>query len=255
MPTPVPFDLPTNALAGKVVVITGASRGLGKGMAARFASHGAALGLCARNEPVPPAGSTAVCAKVDVTDEVAMESFAHAVASTLGPIDLWINNAGVLGPVGPQRDQSSKETAWALLVNIGGVATGTRVFTERARSWEPALRVLVNISSGAGRSSYEGWSVYGATKAAVDRLTQVVALEEPDVLCHAVAPGVVETEMQVQVRELDDADFPAVDRFRDIHQRGSANSPAWVADHLAGILIGSLMPDEVLYRVPDEHPA
>lgn len=114
--------------------------------------------------------------------------------------------------------------------------------------------MLVNISSGAARSPYEGWAVYGATKAAVDQYTKTVAVEEPQVLCHSVAPGVVETAMQEQVRALDQGTFPAVDRFRRIHADGRGNSPAWVADHLAGILLGTLTPDEVLYRIPDEHP-
>ena len=60
--------------------------------------------------------------------------------------------------------------------------------------------------------------------------------------------------MQEQVRALHAEVFPTVDRFRQIHAQGRANSPAWVADHLAGILLGTLTPDEVSYRIPDEHP-
>lgn len=253
MTSPVPFDLPAGALEGKVVVVTGASRGLGAGMAVRFAEHGAALGLCARTEPDPPPGSPAICGTVDVTDAAAVDDFAGAVAGDLGPIDLWVNNAGVLGPMGPQRDHDPDEVAQALLVNIGGVANGTQAFTRRARTWPPVPRVLVNISSGVARSVYEGWSIYGATKAAIDHFTEIVAAEEPDVVCHAVAPGVVETDMQATIRAANEATFPAVDRFRRIHADGTANSPAWVADHLAAILTSAFTPDEVVYRIPSEH--
>lgn len=248
------FDLPEGALRGRVVAITGASRGLGAGMAVRFAELGASLGLCARSEPEPPPGVPAVCARVDVATAIEVEGFAHAVVSTLGPIDLWINNAGILGPVGPARTIPAEAVDDALRVNVGGVVNGTRAFVARARSWSAGRRALVNISSGAGRSGYAGWSVYGATKAAVDRFTEVVAVEEPDLVCASVAPGVVETAMQEEVRRSDVVDFPAVDRFRRIHAEGTANSPSWVADHLAAILLGSLRPDDVLYRVPDEHP-
>ncbi|MBA3280799.1 MAG: SDR family NAD(P)-dependent oxidoreductase [Acidimicrobiia bacterium] len=254
MASPVPFDLPADALTGKVVVVTGASRGLGAGLAVRFAAHGASLGLCARTKPQPPAGSAAVCAVVDVTDPTAVEGFAGAVTATLGPIDLWVNNAGVLDPMGPQRDHDSSEVDRALLVNIGGVANGTRTFTRRARSWPRGRRVLVNITSGAARSTYAGWSIYGATKAAVDHFTETVGVEEPDIVCHAVAPGVVETDMQVAVRATDEATFPAVDRFRQIHADGAANTPAWVADHLAALVTGTLTPEGCVYRVPAEHP-
>lgn len=254
MASPVPFDLPADALAGKVVVVTGASRGLGAGLAARFAALGASLGLGARTEPHTPVGSQAVCAVVDVTDAAAVEGFAGAVSATLGPVDLWVNNAGVLDPMGPQRDHDPNEVDRALLVNIGGVANGTRTFTRGARSWPPGRRVLVNITSGAARSTYAGWSIYGATKAAVDRFTETVALEEPDVVCHAVAPGVVETDMQAAIRAVDEATFPAVGRFRQIHADRAATTPAWVADHLAALVTGSLTPDECVYRVPAEHP-
>jgi NAD(P)-dependent dehydrogenase (short-subunit alcohol dehydrogenase family) len=112
--------------------------------------------------------------------------------------------------------------------------------------------VLVNITSGAARSVYPGWSIYGATKAAVDHFTEIVAAEEPGVVCHAVAPGVVDTDMQAQIRTHDEGTFPAVARFRELQRTGAWNSPAWVADHLLGLLAGTLAPGDVVYRVPDE---
>lgn len=253
MATALPFDLASDALEGKVIVVTGASRGLGAGLAARFADLGASLGLCARGEPAAPRGPRSLTGSVDVTDGARLARFAEAVAASLGPIDLWVNNAGILGPVGPLRSLDPAAVDQAFRVNVGGVANGTRAFCALSRGWPAGRRVLVNITSGAARSIYEGWSVYGATKAAVDQLTQVVAVEEPQVLCHAVAPGVVETAMQVEVRGLRADVFPDVDRFQQIHAEGRANSPTWVADHLAGILLGALTPDQVRYRVPDEH--
>jgi NAD(P)-dependent dehydrogenase (short-subunit alcohol dehydrogenase family) len=248
----VPFDLPRSHLEGKVAVITGASRGLGAGIAERFAEHGVVLGLCARTEPKAPTGARCLTGAVDVSDARTLDRFASAVASSLGPIDLWINNAGVLEPMGPQRLHDPAEVDRALRVNVGGVANGTRSFTQRCRGWVPARRVLVNVSSGAARSIYEGWSVYGATKAAVDHFTEIVAAEEPGVLCHAVAPGVVDTEMQAQIRTHDEASFPAIERFRQLHAEGTWNSPAWVADHLLGLLAGTWAPPTVVVRLPDE---
>jgi NAD(P)-dependent dehydrogenase (short-subunit alcohol dehydrogenase family) len=249
---PVPFDLPADALRGKVAVITGASRGLGAGLAARFAEHGLLLGLCARHEPIPPAGARAIAASVDVTDSERLDTFATVVGNELGPIDLWVNNAGVLDPMGPQAGLDPAAVDLALRVNVGGVVNGTRSFTRRARTWPAGRRALVNITSGAARSVYPGWSIYGATKAAVDHFTEVVAAEEPALTCHAVAPGVVDTDMQAQIRAHGEETFPAVARFREIQRSGAWNSPAWVADHLLGLLAGTLTPDEVVYRVPDE---
>lgn len=246
------FDLDPSSLSGRVAVITGASQGLGAGMAARLAELGMVLGLCARTRPPLPPGAKGVTASVDVVDATAVDDFAQQVSDAYGEIAIWINNAGVLEPTGPQRDHDPAASDRALLVNIGGVANGTRAFTRRARSWPEAPRLLVNISSGAARSVYEGWSIYGATKAAVDHFTEIIDAEEPSVRCHAVAPGVVDTPMQALIRSKSASTFPAVDRFHRLHRYGTWNSPAWVADHVAAIFTGELVPSEVVYRVPDE---
>lgn len=252
MAAAVPFDLPVDELEGKVAFITGASRGLGAGLAARFAEHGVQLGLCARREPDRPEGSEAITGAVDVTDVARLERFADVVAETLGPIDLWINNAGVLDPMGPLRELEPDHISKALAINVGGVITGTQIFIDRSAAAPDARRALINVSSGAASSIYEGWSVYGAAKAAVDQLTRVVAVEEPHLVCHSVAPGVVDTDMQTYIREQDAETFPAIDRFTGIYEQGAWNSPAWIADHLLAILAGTLDPGDVVYRVPDE---
>ncbi|WP_426572967.1 SDR family NAD(P)-dependent oxidoreductase [Aquihabitans sp. McL0605] len=252
MPATPSFELDPDLLRGKVAVVTGASKGLGEGIAARFAELGIDVGLCARTEPKAPSGVRALTGAVDVTDSDRLEAFAGAVERQLGPIDLWVNNAGILGPVGPQRDHDPLDVAQALAVNIGGVMNGTRCFTHHGRTGPTGRRVLVNISSGAATSIYQGWSVYGATKAAVDQFTRITAAEEPGVYCYSVAPGVVDTEMQTQIRRQQPEAFPAVERFEQIHREGAWNSPAWVAEHLAGLLTGALKPEAVVYRVPDE---
>lgn len=252
MAADVPFVLDRELLRGKVAVITGASRGLGAGIAARFASYGVDVGLCARTEPAAPQGVRALTGAFDITDAKAVDRFATAVASHLGPIDMWINNAGVLEPMGPQRLHQTADMYHSLAVNVGGVANGTQAFSTRARGWVPARRVLVNISSGAATSIYEGWSIYGAAKAAVNHFTEIIAAEEPGLLCYAVAPGLVDTDMQSEIRRQDARTFPAVDRFRQVAAEGAFNSPEWVADHLLGLLAGTLAPERVVYRVPDE---
>ena len=110
-------------VAGKVAVVTGASRGLGAGLAAHFATSGMHLGLCALHRPrlVARTRPTAhdgrvesaeapVCAAVDVADGDAVAAFADAVIARFGRIDLWVNNAGVLGPIGPLADTDPAET-------------------------------------------------------------------------------------------------------------------------------------------------
>ena len=101
--------------------------------------------------------------------------------------------------------------------------------------------MLVNISSGAATKPYEGWAAYCASKAAVDQLTRVVALEEARARparrtpCH---PGLVDTDMQAAIRASDEASFPEVERFRRAAAEHRFNSPAWVAEHILALAFG-----------------
>jgi len=251
-------------VAGKVAVITGASRGLGAGLAVHFAAAGLHLGLCARHRPslVVATRPTAregrvvsaeapVRAAVDVTDYDGLAAFVDDVVTRFGRIDLWINNAGVVAPIGPLATADPDEIGRNISVNVIGVLHGSSLFAEHVRS-RPGGGVLINISSGAGTRPYAGWGAYCAAKAAVDQLTRVVALEEAahGLAAYAVAPGVIDTDMQVAVRAAPAADFPDVVRFRQIATEGAFNSPAWVADHLLTIAFGSHRPSQVTVRLP-----
>lgn len=240
-------------LNGRVVVITGASRGLGAGMAEWFAAQGARIGICARHEPAVPAGATAVSAAVDVTDGASIEAFARRVAAELGTIDLWVNNAGVLEPVVAQRDLSPADLATHLAINVGGVLSGTQAYLHHLDDGDRA-GALVNISSGASLSGRPGWSAYCAGKAAVDRLTETVALEEPERLPIAlsVSPGLIDTDMQALIRDQTVEVMPDVDWFRRRKADGAMNSPGHVAQVIAGWVFGGSPPDSVFCRVPDE---
>jgi NAD(P)-dependent dehydrogenase (short-subunit alcohol dehydrogenase family) len=254
------------ALSGKVAVITGASRGLGAGMAAHLASEGLMLGLCARHRPemvaatrprahdgvvepaVPP-----VCAAVDVTDADAVEQFAASVVERFGRVDLWVNNAGLLAPIGPLADAAPEELARHIEVNVTGVLLGSRWFARHVRQ-RGGGGVLVNISSGAARKPYMGWAAYCAAKAAVDLCSEVLALEgRPHGLrAYAVAPGAVDTDMQAMIRDTDESDFPEVARFVELHARGAYNTPSWVADRVLDLAFGGAAVTQVRLRVPPE---
>jgi benzil reductase ((S)-benzoin forming) len=241
-------------LRGRVAVVTGASRGLGAGLAASFVAAGLRVGVCARSSPVLRSGPDVVARRVDVTDAPAVAAFAREVAAHLGPIDLWVNNAGVLEPIGPLRDADAGEVAHHLAVNVGGVVNGTLAYL-RHRHEVGSGGVLVNVSSGAARHGYEGWGPYCAGKAAVDRLTEVVALEEArhGLRAYAVAPGVVDTDMQAAIRATPAERFPAVERFHALKRAGAFNTPGHVADHLLRLAFDpAARPDGWEVRVPDE---
>ncbi|MGH2685962.1 MAG: SDR family NAD(P)-dependent oxidoreductase [Actinomycetota bacterium] len=234
-----------------VAVVTGASRGLGAGLAERFLKRDVRVAGCARTEPALPGALTAA---VDVTDAAAVTAFTERVAAELGPIDLWVNNAGVLEPVGPLRDLDPDDVEAHLRVNIMGVVHGTQAYARHVRSRDGG-GVLVNISSGAALRGRAGWAAYCAGKAAVDRITEAVQLEEEDagLRAHAVAPGVVDTDMQVQIRATDPSRFPDVGRFHELKRQEAFNTPAYVADQLLAISFDPAhRPDSVVLRLPHE---
>jgi len=263
-PAALPADLPAGRPAaggaggpvvppGSVAVVTGASRGLGAGLAASFAAAGLSLGLCARELPAPVGDAPVVRQSLDVADAEELERFADDVVARFGRIDLWVNNAGVLEPTGPLVEARPEELRRHVDTNVLGVLHGTGVFARHVRS-RAGGGVLVNVSSGAATRPYEGWAAYCAAKAAVAMATEVVALEEArhGLWAYAVAPGVVDTDMQAAVRATPEDQFPAVRRFLDAHREGRFNSPSWVARFLLELAFGDPRPDAVALRVPEE---
>lgn len=215
---------------GRVAVITGASRGIGAGLARSFHARGLRLGLCARSEPdrgaVPEDPERVLERRVDVRDLAALEDFAEEVESRLGPIDLWVNNAGLLAPIGMTREVPPEAFARIVEVNLLGVYHGCRVHLRRLHA-AGRRGTIVNIGSGAAVHAYEGWGGYCATKAAVHQLTRVLAREEKGAgnRVYCLMPGVIASGMQELIRGQDEADFPAVGRFRELHREGQLLDP------------------------------
>jgi benzil reductase ((S)-benzoin forming) len=237
-------------------VITGASRGLGAGLAEAFRERGLRLGLCARSAPVLAESADVVARRLDVRDPAAVAAFAGEVEARFGAIDLWINNAGLLAPIDPLRDVAADAARAHLEVNVVGVLLGTQAFVRHLRR-RGGEGVLVNISSGAARKPYAGWSVYCAAKAAVDRMTECVALEEAasGLRAYALAPGVIDTDMQALIRATPAARFPDVARFVEMKRANDFNTPGFVAEHILAIAFDpAARPAEVCVRLPDEDP-
>lgn len=223
-------------VAGKTAVITGASRGIGAGLASAFHTAGMNLALCARGESAVPDGDRVISARFDVTDEAAMEAFCAQAEARFGHIDLWINNAGVLAPIGPLREIEVADFRRHLDINVTGVFLGTRAYVRHLHRVGGG-GVLVNISSGAARNGYAGWSAYCAGKAAVDLLTESVAIEEQAIglRAHAVAPGVIDTAMQELIRGTSADKFPMVDKFHAMKENDTFSSPEHVAREMLAL--------------------
>lgn len=148
-----------------------------------------------------------------------------------------INNAGMLQPVGPLGSQGDADIARALALNLGAPLILADAFV--AATGHCTDRRIVHISSGAARNAYAGWSVYGATKAGLDQHARAVALEQhPGLRIASLAPGVVDTDMQAEVRASDAGHFPQHARFAALKADGQLSTPASAARRLADHLLG-----------------
>jgi len=241
-------------LTGRTAVVTGASRGIGAGIAEELHARGLNLAVCARSPAALPAADRVLVECLDVTDAEAVSRFTGLAEARFGTIDLWINNAGVLEPIAPLRDVSVEDFRHHVDVNLTGVFLGAQAFVHHVRGRE-GEGVLVNVSSGAAQHAYPGWSAYCAAKAAVDRLTECIALEEADadLRAYAVAPGVVDTHMQDLIRASTAADFPRVEQFKEMKRLGHFNTAAFVARELLALAFDPARRDDgVLVRLPNE---
>ena len=246
-----------------VAVVTGAARGIGAGLAAYFTGRGFRLGLCSRTPPEVPSGAEAVVAALDVADATAVDRFAGAVVDRFGRIDLWVNNAGVLDPIGPLADADPVALERHLATNVLGVMHGTAAFARHVRG-RPGTGSVVNVSSGAATSAYRGWAAYCGSKAAVEMVTEVVGLEEAGhgLAAYAVAPGVVDTAMQADIRATPADVFPDVARFQQLYDDGAFLTPTWVGECIlercfdpATRWVAEPGRGAVHFRVPEPPPA
>ncbi|MBU6488431.1 MAG: SDR family oxidoreductase [Burkholderiales bacterium] len=149
---------------------------------------------------------------------------------------LLVNNAGTLGPVGPSSVQPPLEVGRAVALNVAAPLMLSSAFC--AATAEVPDRRIVHVSSGAARTPYAGWNIYCATKAALDHHARAAALDaERGLRIASVAPGVVDTDMQAQIRGVDDARFPMRERFEQMKRNGQLTSPEEAAGNLVGYLL------------------
>lgn len=219
-----------------LVWISGASAGIGAALAASVPFPDARVIDLSRS------GGTVEHFRVDLSDPLdwvrVEEHFAAELAGYQGDRVVFVHNAGTIVPIGPATTVDPEEYTRAVLLNSAAPQILGRAFL-RATADLTCERDLVLLSSGAARKPYPGWSAYNAGKAAVEHWVRTVGAEVNGCRVIAVAPGVVDTAMQTEIRSVGEKDFPAVDRFRELQSSGELTTPAQAARGIWSVLAGS----------------
>lgn len=210
-------------------IVTGHSRGLGQAVAAEFMARGIAVMGVSRKSSSALAGNELLTEiSLDLADAKAVIQWLQmpVLSSFASGADqlILINNAGLVTPVAPPTRQSLPEVARSVALNV----TAPLLLTAGLVQTVPECNDfrVVQISSGAARTAYAGWSVYCATKAAMDHYSRAVQLDDVDGLkMVSLAPGVIDTDMQTQLRATPQANFPNLKRFVEMKNEGALTPP------------------------------
>jgi NAD(P)-dependent dehydrogenase (short-subunit alcohol dehydrogenase family) len=187
------------SLVGKIVAITGGARGIGRATAAALISQGARVAIgdvdvALAQKAAQELGGGTIALPLDVTDRASFDAFLTTVESELGPLDVLINNAGIM-PIGPFVEETDATAKRMIDINLHGVIFGSKLALER---FLPRGRGhLVNVASSAGKSGFPGGATYCATKHAVVGLSEAIRAEVYDhgIDVSIVMPIPVNTEL------------------------------------------------------------
>jgi benzil reductase ((S)-benzoin forming) len=236
---------PTATAADRLVIVTGASRGLGHALARALFVPGTQLLTMSRGpcELAPLAGAEHEGWQVDLAEPLPLaerlDAWLHRLPGARLRSIVFVHNAATLSTPAALGEVPLPELVRAARVNLEAPLLLSAAFLRATTGWTGRKQLLF-ISSGLGRSAMAGAASYCATKAGLDHLARALALEEaarPNG-AHVVslAPGVIDTDMQVQLRGADPAAFVARSRFVDLHQGGQLLSPAAVAAKIVAYL-------------------
>lgn len=224
-------------MAASLIWISGASSGIGEALARTVPDEGArVIGISRR----APAGIEHL--EADLSDASSWSdvgaSFERELAGFAGERVVFVHAAGTLEPIGFAGEVPTEAYTANVVLNSAVPQVLGHRFLAAVADIE-ASRHLVMLTSGAASSVYEGWSSYGAAKAAIDQWVRDVGAEQSrrgGVHVMAVAPGTVDTGMQAQLRAVAEDDFPQRQKFLDLHEAGRLSDPDDVARRIWALL-------------------
>ncbi len=194
-------------LKGRVAIVTGGGRGIGKAIALAFTREGADVAVVSRTirevegtaKEVQALGRSALPMKVDVSDRKEVESMVGSVMQQFNKVDILVNNAGVQPPIGPVTENDPEQWLKAVTINLGGTFLCSRAVLPIMMKRRQGK--IINLSGGGATSPRPYFTAYAASKAAVVRFTETLAEEvkESNIQVNAISPGAVNSRMLEEV--------------------------------------------------------
>ena len=249
---PVAASMPSFDLGGRVALVTGAARGIGRAIALALAHHGADVALGLRQgtsgadlaDEIAGVGRRATRLPMDVRDLDQVRDAVDAVVETLGRIDILVNNAG-LGPANPAEDVTEADFDLTFDVNVKGAFFASQAAARHMI--RQGTGTIVSLSSQAGLVALPTESVYCMSKAAVSHMTRCLAVEwgRHGITVNAVAPTFIHTDGTTA--DLADAAFEADvrERIAGLHRIGEpmevAGAVVFLASPAASLITGTTL--------------
>jgi 3-oxoacyl-[acyl-carrier protein] reductase len=245
-------------LQGKRIAVTGANRGLGLAIAESCAREGAQVLMGARDQTalgealakvhaLAAPGARIEALALDVAKPKSAQAFADAAQAAFGGVDVLVNNAGVYGPKGSITDIDLAAWEEALQINLFGVIHCCRAFLPLLRNAKRGK--IINLSGGGATQPMPYLSAYAASKAAVVRFTETLALEEPGLDVNAVAPGALNTRLLDELLEAGPEKVGKAFYEKSLKQKAQGGTPlnvgadmiAWMASDASDGITGRLL--------------
>ncbi|MCP4583743.1 MAG: SDR family NAD(P)-dependent oxidoreductase [candidate division Zixibacteria bacterium] len=215
-------------------IITGASKGLGDAIARQAESKGKRVYSLSRSE-----SQNGIFKKCDLSDPQNAENVINVIFDEVNPSEfqmiVLINNVGTLHPIKTADNIDFEEITANLNSNLLSAIVLCSCFIKRLRGFQ-GVKKIVNITSGAARKAYHGWSLYCASKAGLEQFSRCLAIEQSradnPVSIVNVDPVLIDTDMQALIRNSNEKDFPDLSRFIEYKNQGKLADPETIASRI-----------------------
>ncbi len=232
----------------KTYIITGVSRGIGKALAEHFLSKNQSVIGIGRTNSIQNPNFQFI--ELDLLDSNAIQNF--QLPTTESEEIILINNAGIIGNI--ERISSMKADCIDEIMQVNVIAPIKLIRKISDYCGKSKSLIVVNISSGAGKRPIPSWAGYCASKAAIDLFSQTFLLEERELgkstKVYSVAPGVIDTDMQVQIRATAESSFSSLENFQNLKSDNKLETPERIALKLDKLLSNQYS-EEVLFALND----